>query len=59
MVCVTGRLTMRDWTDRDGNKRRSAEVVANHIYFCEKKQTNDWTAMAQNAPDIDGELPFN
>ena len=33
MAVVEGRLQMRDWTDRDGNKRTSAEVVADNVYF--------------------------
>ena len=33
MAVVEGRLQMRDWQDRDGNKRRSAEVVADNVYF--------------------------
>lgn len=42
MAVVSGRLQIRDWNDRDGNKRRSAEVVAENIYFGEsKKQTED------------------
>ena len=35
MAVVEGRLQMRDWTDRDGNKRTSAEVVADNVYFGE------------------------
>ena len=38
MVIIGGTLQMRDWTDRDGNKRRSAEVVARDVYFAEPKQ---------------------
>ncbi len=38
MVAVSGRLQMRDWTDRDSNKRRSAEVVAENVYFGESKR---------------------
>ena len=38
MVAVSGRLQMRDWQDRDGNKRTSAEVVAEHVYFAEGKK---------------------
>lgn len=38
MTAVTGRLQLRDWKDKDGNKRRSAEVVTEHIYFCEGKK---------------------
>ena len=33
MAVVEGRLQLRDWTDKDGNKRRAAEVVADNIYF--------------------------
>ena len=33
MAVVEGRLQIRDWQDRDGNKRRSAEVVADNVYF--------------------------
>ena len=32
---------MRDWTDKDGNKRRSAEVVADHVYFCDSKREDN------------------
>ena len=35
MAVVEGRLQMRDWTDKDGNKRTSAEVVADNVYFGE------------------------
>ena len=41
MAAVTGRLQLRDWTDRDGNKRRSAEVVADNVYFTESKKSRD------------------
>lgn len=37
MALVEGRLQMRDWTDKDGNKRRVAEVVADQIYFAGSK----------------------
>ena len=33
MAVVSGRLQIRGWTDKDGNKRRSAEVVADNVYF--------------------------
>jgi len=33
MAVVSGRLQIRDWTDKDGGKRRSAEVIANNVYF--------------------------
>ena len=38
MAVVTGRLQLRDWTDRDGNKRTAAEVVADRVYFGEAKR---------------------
>ena len=41
MVIVTGRLQMRDWTDRDGNKRTSAEVVADRVMFGESKRSRE------------------
>ena len=41
MAAVTGRLQIRDWTDKDGNKRRSAEVVAENIYFTESKKSRE------------------
>lgn len=37
MTVASGRLQLREWTDKDGNKRRSAEVVAEHVYFGESK----------------------
>ena len=37
MACVSGRLQIRLWTDKDGNKRRSAEVVADNVYFADSK----------------------
>ena len=41
MAVVSGRLQIRDWTDREGNKRRSAEVVADNVYFGESKRSRD------------------
>ena len=41
MIVVDGRLEMRDWTDKDGNKRTSAEVVADNVYFGDSKRDND------------------
>lgn len=38
MICVTGRLQIRDWTDKDGNKRRSAEVIVGNAYFTGEKR---------------------
>ena len=41
MAAVTGRLQIRDWQDKDGNKRRSAEVVADNVYFTESKKSRE------------------
>ena len=41
MAVVEGRLQIRDWTDKDGNKRRSAEVVADNVYFGDSKRDAD------------------
>ena len=40
MAVVEGRLQIRDWTDREGGKRRSAEVVADNVYFGDSKRDN-------------------
>lgn len=41
VAVVEGRLQIRDWTDREGNKRRSAEVVADNVYFGDSKKDGD------------------
>ena len=38
MIVVSGRLQIRSWTDKDGNKRRSAEIVADNVYFGDSKR---------------------
>lgn len=58
MAVVSGRLQLRDWTDKDGNKRRTAEVVADNIYFGEsKKRDTSPDVQLEEIPD-DGDLPF-
>ena len=41
MIIVDGRLEMRDWTDKDGNKRTSAEIVVANAYFGDSKRDNE------------------
>ena len=41
MAVVSGRLQIRGWTDKDGNKRRTAEVVADNVYFGESRRGSD------------------
>ncbi|MBE6902887.1 MAG: single-stranded DNA-binding protein [Ruminococcaceae bacterium] len=38
LVAVSGRLQIRDWTDNNGAKRRTAEVVADNVYFAEGRR---------------------
>jgi len=74
MAVVIGRLQIRDWTDKEGNKRRSAEVLADRVYFGESKRSENRdnqisTFYAPTAPvnieppafseyEDDGDLPF-
>ena len=41
LIVVSGRLQIRSWTDKDGNKRRTAEVVAENVYFGGSKRDSD------------------
>ena len=43
MAVVSGRLQIRSWTDKDGNKRRTAEVVADNVYFGDSKREGEAT----------------
>ena len=66
MAVVEGRLQIRGWTDKNGVKRRNAEVVADNVYFGDsKKEAEDGgaggTSSGYQPPaleDDDGELPF-
>ena len=56
MAMVEGRLQIRDWKDKDGNNRRSAEVVADNIYFGDSRK--DTAAPAEPLPEeLEEELP--
>ena len=69
MAVASGRLQIRSWTDKDGNKRRSAEVLADNVYFGDAKKAENnssagsypTSAPAQNfamLDDDDAQLPF-
>ena len=74
MAVVSGRLQIRSWTDKDGNKRRTAEVVADNVYFGDSRREGDgvpaagsfggYSAPAAPASDFamleddDAQLPF-
>ena len=72
MAVVDGRLQIRDWTDKAGNKRTTAEVVADNVYFADSKRSESDDNQKENfnalsgrvsddfvpASEEDGELPF-
>lgn len=73
MIVVSGRLQIRNWTDKDGGKRRTAEIVADNCYFGDSKKSEDapsggYTGFVkdENVPasdfamldDDDAQLPF-
>jgi single-strand DNA-binding protein len=38
MILISGRLQKRKWEDKDGNKRETAEIVTEDVYFCDTKK---------------------
>ena len=72
MAVVDGRLQIRDWTDKAGNRRTTAEVVADNVYFADSKRSESNDNQKENfnalsgrlsddfvpASEEDGELPF-
>ena len=50
MAVVSGRLQMRDWTDKNGNKRTSAEIVADSVYWGDSRRDGDGQSAAAQAP---------
>lgn len=70
MAVVSGRLQIREWTDRDGNKRKAAEVVADNVYFGDSKKEDPLAEFTKAHPetvaedrfaelaDDDGDFPF-
>ena len=72
MAVVEGRLQIRDWTDKAGSKRTTAEVVADNVYFADSKrsesndnQKENFNALSGRVSDDfapiseeDGEIPF-
>lgn len=58
MAVVEGRLQIRDWTDKDGNKRRTAEVMADQVYFMDSKRESTEYYTRQVLPDKPQEQNF-
>ena len=48
MAVVSGRLQIRGWTDKDGNKRRTAEVVADNVYFGDSRRDGEGGSFGGN-----------
>ena len=71
MAVVSGRLQIRDWQDKEGNKRKSAEIVADNVYFGESKGSSSTKPQELSPSGVpypkgatfteesgDGDLPF-
>ncbi len=67
MIIVSGRLQMREWTDQEGNRHKTAEVIADSVYFGEPKRSNNGdvgalqdriSAAGFTEVESDDELPF-
>lgn len=67
LIMVSGRLQFRDWTDRNGNKRRNAEVMVDNVYLGDRRepkqkadidQLEDKVSGFQEMDEEPGELPF-
>ena len=64
-VVVDGRLQIREWKDKDGNNRNSAEVIVDSVYFADSKpQEGSYSPYAASVgkfaeiSEEDGDLPF-
>jgi single-strand DNA-binding protein len=60
MAIVNGTLQTRSWEDKDGNKRKSVEVIANNVYFADSKQADEAPKKNDfvNIEADSGDLPF-
>ena len=52
MAVVEGKLQIRDWTDKDGNKRRNTEVLVENIYFGDSKNTKPGEPATERSPNV-------
>lgn len=64
MAIVSGRLQIRSWTDKEGNKHRATEIVADRVYFGGSKPRGEADDAGFQAPaefaelEDDSEIPF-
>ena len=59
-IVVSGRLQTRMWEDKNGNKRKSTEIIADNVYFADSKTENQSSTIASygDVTDYPGDLPF-
>lgn len=61
MAVVSGRLQTRNWTDKEGNKRKATEIVAERVYFCDSKreELQSYAAPQESFAELpdDGDIP--
>ena len=53
MAVVEGRLQIREWTDKEGGKRRAAEVIADNVYFGDSKRDSEGSGYAERSAGYD------
>ena len=62
MAVVSGRLQTRNWTDKEGNKRKATEIVAESVYFGDSKreELQNYAAPQESFAELpdDGDIPF-
>lgn len=71
MIGVEGRLQMRDWTDKNGNRRKAVEITVDSVHFCDSKKDGSQSSgsdfadpgYSEGSSDFteiegDGDLPF-
>lgn len=61
MILISGRLQKRKWEDKNGNKRETAEIVTEDVYFCDSKKSETESVPSNQfamLDDDDSQLPF-
>lgn len=68
MAAVKGRLQLRDWTDKNGVKRRVAEIIADTVFFADRRPDaaarggvdvpGEFVELDEDEAEADGDLPF-
>lgn len=57
MAIVNGKLQTRSWQDKEGNKRKAVEIIADNVYFADSKDKTE-TLVFEEIDTNDGDLPF-